>query len=72
MGEQMVTGKELTDTAYNATFKKIHQKNIDIAQGLGLLNNAVIDQYFIVRSRYNRLLSAIASFPSLLVLVLMK
>jgi cyanophycinase len=64
MSEKMITGKELTDTNYNATFKKIHTNNIHIAKGLGLLNNAVIDQHFIVRSRYNRLLSAIASFPS--------
>lgn len=63
MSEKMITGKELTDTNYNATFKKIHSNNIHIAKGLGLLNNAVIDQHFIVRSRYNRLLSAIASFP---------
>ncbi|MDB5278066.1 MAG: cyanophycinase [Ferruginibacter sp.] len=64
MSEKMITGKELTDTNYNATFKKIHTNNIHIAKGLGLLNKAVIDQHFIVRSRYNRLLSAIASFPS--------
>ncbi len=64
MSEKMITGKELTDTNYNATFKKIHANNIHIAKGLGLLNNAVIDQHFIVRSRYNRLLSAIASFPN--------
>ena len=64
MSEKMITGKELSDTNYNATFKKIHSNNIHIAQGLGLLNNAVIDQHFIVRSRYNRLLSAIANFPT--------
>ncbi|MDN3654818.1 cyanophycinase [Ferruginibacter paludis] len=64
MCEKMITGKELTDTIYNATFKKIHANNIHIAKGLGLLNNAVIDQHFIVRSRYNRLLSAMASLPS--------
>ena len=64
MSEKMITGKELTDTNYNATFKKIHANNSHIAKGLGLVNNAVIDQHFIVRSRYNRLLSAIASFPT--------
>jgi cyanophycinase len=63
MSEKMITGKELTDTSYNATFKKIHANNIHIAKGLGLLKSAVIDQHFIVRSRYNRLLSAIANFP---------
>jgi cyanophycinase len=64
MSEQMITGKQLKDTSYYATFKKIHHNNIDIKEGLGLLTNAVIDQHFIVRSRYNRLLSAIARFPA--------
>jgi cyanophycinase len=63
MSEKMITGKELTDTSYSATFKKIHTNNIHIAKGLGLLTNVVIDQHFIVRSRYNRILTAIASFP---------
>ena len=36
-----------------------------VAAGLGLLTNASIDQHFIVRSRYNRLLSAIAKYPDL-------
>ena len=63
MSQKMITGKALTDTSYSATFKKLHHNNIDIAEGLGLLTNAVIDQHFIVRSRYNRLLSAIAKYP---------
>lgn len=64
MSEKMITGKQLTDTNYSSTFKKIHQHNIEVTEGLGLLTNAVIDQHFVVRSRYNRLLSAIARFPS--------
>lgn len=64
MSEQMITGKQLTDTIYSSTFKKIHHNNIEIKEGLGLLTNAIIDQHFVVRSRYNRLLSAIAKFPT--------
>ena len=30
-----------------------------------MLTTAIIDQHFIVRSRYNRLLSALAQYPSL-------
>lgn len=63
MSQKMITGKALTDTSYSVTFKKLHHNNIDIAEGLGLLTNAVIDQHFIVRSRYNRLLPAIANYP---------
>jgi cyanophycinase len=65
MSEHMITGRELTDTAYHSTFRKLVENNIEIKPGLGLLKNAVVDQHFIVRSRYNRLLSALARFPSL-------
>lgn len=65
MSEHMITGNELTDTVYRSTFRKVQDKNIEIKPGLGLLTTAVIDQHFIVRSRYNRLLSALAKFPSL-------
>ena len=64
MSEKMITGNELTDTVYRATFKKIHDKNIEIQEGLGLLKGAIIDQHFIVRSRYNRLFSALAKYPN--------
>jgi len=47
------------------TFRRLHDKNIEIKEGLGLLDNAIIDQHFIVRSRYNRLLSALAKYPAL-------
>jgi cyanophycinase len=65
MSKQMITGKEFSDTTYRATFRKLHDKNIEIKEGLGLLDNAIIDQHFIVRSRYNRLLSALAEYPTL-------
>ncbi|MCW3116158.1 MAG: cyanophycinase, partial [Chitinophagaceae bacterium] len=65
MSHDMITGRELTgDTTYHATFKKLQDKNIEIKQGLGLLDSAIIDQHFIVRSRYNRLFSALAKFPT--------
>jgi cyanophycinase len=64
MSEHMITGAELTDTTYRATFRKIWDKNIEFKKGLGLLTTAIIDQHFIVRSRYNRLLSALAAFPA--------
>jgi cyanophycinase len=63
MSRDMITGSELTDTSYYSTFRKIHSNNIEIKEGLGLLTSAVIDQHFIVRSRYNRLISALARYP---------
>jgi len=66
MSKFMITGNELVgDTALKSTFRKVVDKNLEIKPGLGLVSNVVVDQHFIVRSRYNRLLSAIARFPEL-------
>ena len=65
MSRYMITGNELSDTTYYSTFRKLKYNNIEIKEGLGLLTSAVIDQHFIARSRYNRLLSALARFPSI-------
>lgn len=65
MCEHMITGTQLTDTVYRATFPRIVQNNVEFKTGLGLISTAIIDQHFIVRSRYNRLLSAIATYPKL-------
>jgi len=65
MSRYMITGNQLTDTSYRSTFNKLRDQNIEISEGLGLLTDAIIDQHFITRSRYNRLLSALAKYPSL-------
>ncbi|WP_153798188.1 cyanophycinase [Foetidibacter luteolus] len=66
MSEHMITGNELRgDTTYHSTFGRIWNGNIEFTEGLGLLKKAVIDQHFIARSRYNRLISALAAFPQL-------
>ncbi len=67
MSKFMITGNQLRgDTSYAATFNKLWNGNIEFNEGLGLITTAVIDQHFIVRSRYNRLLSALAAHPKLL------
>jgi cyanophycinase len=67
MSKQMITGNQLlADTTYTETFNKLRNNNIEITEGLGLLDSVIIDQHFIVRSRYNRLLSALAKFPKYL------
>jgi cyanophycinase len=65
MSKYMITGNELSDTSYHETFRHVRSNNLEIIPGLGLLPDAIIDQHFIVRSRYNRLLSALASYPTL-------
>ena len=66
MSSHMITGNHLLgDTTYYATFRELRKDNIEIQDGLGLLTSAIVDQHFIVRSRYNRLLSALAKYPGL-------
>ena len=65
MSTHMITGNHfLGDTTYYATFGELRQKNIEIKDGLGLLRSAIVDQHFIAKSRYNRLLSALAAYPA--------
>ncbi|HLK28644.1 MAG TPA: cyanophycinase [Puia sp.] len=64
MSKEMVTGNQLLDTSYHETFNKILADNIEFKEGLGLIDSIIIDQHFIKRSRYNRMISALAKFPS--------
>ncbi len=65
MSKYMITGNQLIgDTTYQSTFDQLRKDNIEFSQGLGLLDSIIIDQHFIVRSRYNRLLSALYAFPA--------
>ncbi len=65
MSRLMITGNERDSTdGYHETFRKMRANNIIMEEGLGLLDSAIIDQHFVVRSRYNRLLSAMAAYPT--------
>ena len=65
MSEKMITGNGLLDTAAASTFKILKKGNLELKEGLGLLDSVIIDQHFVVRSRYNRMLSAIMEYPKL-------
>jgi cyanophycinase len=66
MTHYMITGNQLLgDTTYEATFPKLWNNNLEIKEGLSLLDSAIIDMHFVARSRYNRLLTAIAKYPTL-------
>jgi cyanophycinase len=65
MSKYMITGKQLQgDTTYKETFDKLWKNNIEFQEGLGLLDSVIIDQHFIKKSRYNRLLSALEAKPN--------
>lgn len=63
MSKMMITGNEKKAEAYSETFQRIESDNIELSTGLGLITGAVIDQHFIKRSRYNRLLTLVIENP---------
>ncbi|WPO78749.1 cyanophycinase [Flavobacterium sp. KACC 22761] len=65
MSEKMITGNQKLEKEYTGTFDNIRYDNLETAEGLGLLKTAVIDQHFLKRNRYNRLISALVEFPNL-------
>lgn len=64
MSKYMITGRQLRDTVYKETFDKLWSDNIEFTEGLGLLPEVIIDQHFVKRNRYNRLISALAEKPN--------
>lgn len=66
MSEVMITGNEKRYPDYKDTFENVEADNIETAEGLGLIGSAIIDQHFVKRSRYNRLISAVATYPALI------
>jgi cyanophycinase len=64
MCEHMITGNQKLQTKYTETFDNIRYDNLETAEGLGLIKNVIIDQHFLKRSRYNRLISGLVEFPT--------
>lgn len=65
MSKKMITGNQKLEKEYSGTFDNIRYDNLETTEGLGLITNAIIDQHFLKRSRYNRLISAMVEFPNL-------
>lgn len=63
MSKIMITGNQLKFPDYTPTFSVIEEDNIETRQGLGLIPEVIIDQHFLIRSRHNRLITAILQFP---------
>ncbi len=62
MSRVMITGDEKHAETYEATYDKIWTDNAIYAEGLGLLDSVIIDQHFVIRSRHNRLLTALCDY----------
>jgi cyanophycinase len=65
MSKMMITGSELKHPEYASTFRYLESENIETKIGLGLITTIIVDQHFVKRSRYNRLLTAIIEYPEL-------
>jgi cyanophycinase len=66
MSESMITGNELRNAEYSPTFRVVEIDNIELSKGLGLMKSVIVDQHFVKRSRYNRLLSAVIENPDII------
>ncbi|WP_310558334.1 cyanophycinase [Flavobacterium sp.] len=64
MCEHMISGNQKLEPKYTATVDNIRYDNLETAVGLGLIKNVIIDQHFLKRSRYNRLISGLVEFPT--------
>lgn len=64
MCEHMITGNQKLESKYSETFDNIRYDNLETESGMGLVKNVIIDQHFLKRSRYNRLITGLMEFPS--------
>jgi cyanophycinase len=60
MSELMITGDQNLEAEYEPTYSWLRYGNGVYTKGLGLIDNVIIDQHFVARSRFNRIISALA------------
>ncbi|MCI0922207.1 cyanophycinase [Sphingobacterium rhinopitheci] len=61
MSQVMITGDQRENSN---SIQTVSKDNIITTSGMGFLQSAIIDQHFIIRSRYNRLLSVLVDNPT--------
>jgi cyanophycinase len=64
MSRIMITGDELINKDTRNAFVSIMKGNIQTVEGVGFLDNAIIDQHFVKRKRLNRLISVVLEHPT--------
>ncbi|HAL54722.1 MAG TPA: cyanophycinase [Sphingobacterium sp.] len=62
MSAVMITGEQRGERE-GSNLKSVKRNTVVTAEGMGFLRNSIIDQHFIIRSRYNRLLSVLSDHP---------
>jgi cyanophycinase len=66
MSRTMITGDERRPYSSDENWQTIEADNVVTAEGLGFLDDAVVDQHFVRRRRHNRLISVVLERPQLL------
>lgn len=66
MSKIMLTGEEQNvPKRKNGDFSFIKRGTVQTSEGFGFIENAIIDQHFIIRKRENRLISLVLQYPDL-------
>jgi len=60
MSSVMITGDQQLQEEYRSTYPWLNYDNGIYKEGLGLVDSIIVDQHFVARSRYNRIISAMA------------
>lgn len=63
MSKKMITGNEFKHPEYTGDFQTIEAENMELVEGMGFLEDVIIDQHFIWRMRMNRLISVAIENP---------
>lgn len=66
MSRVMITGDEKRPLSKDDNWQTIEADNVITANGLGLLDDVMVDQHFVRRRRHNRLISLVIEQPKLL------
>jgi cyanophycinase len=66
MSRVMITGDERRPVSKDESWQLIEADNVVTSEGLGFLDDAVVDQHFVRRRRHNRLISLVLEQPKLL------
>ncbi len=71
MSDSMITGSQVDPEAdtigyFGDTFERVARGMMELAPGFGLLPGAMVDQHFLRRERFNRLLAAVLTRPGLI------
>jgi cyanophycinase len=63
MSRIMITGDQAKHPEYTSTFYHLEKDNLITNEGLGLVEDIIVDQHFVKRARNNRLITSVMEYP---------